>query len=84
MDFGVCHTHCWPAGYGDVAPRSMAGRLLAGISMMMGIMMIALPITVISNNFSCVYQERARAKMCKKERFQRSHSREMLAFGDAC
>jgi hypothetical protein len=54
------------AGYGDVVPVSLTGRLLAGISMLMGVMMIALPITVFSYNFSCVYQERARAKVSKR------------------
>lgn len=40
------------AGYGDAAPKSFQGRFFGSVVMMLGILMIAVPITVIGNNFS--------------------------------
>ena len=48
-------------GYGDYYPRSTLGYLLAGLSMMCGILVIALPITVIGSNFSAIYESLGRA-----------------------
>ena len=42
-------------GYGDIAPRTLAGWILASLAQMMGILVIALPITVIGSNFSAIY-----------------------------
>lgn len=42
-------------GYGDIAPRTVAGWILASLAQMMGILVIALPITVIGSNFSAIY-----------------------------
>ena len=42
-------------GYGDMYPRSVAGYMLAGTAMLCGILVIALPITVIGSNFSSIY-----------------------------
>ena len=39
-------------GYGDVVPTSLAGRLVAGFTMIAGMMMIALPIGVLVTSFS--------------------------------
>lgn len=43
-------------GYGDMYPRSLVGYLLAGLTQMCGILVIALPITVIGSNFSTIYE----------------------------
>lgn len=45
------------AGYGDAVPRSLSGRLLGSLVMIFGLMIIALPITVIGTNFSSVYRD---------------------------
>ena len=42
-------------GYGDIAPRTLAGWILASLAQLMGILVIALPITVIGSNFSVIY-----------------------------
>ena len=44
-------------GYGDAYPVTIAGRLLAGITMLCGVLIVALPVTVLSTNFSVVYAE---------------------------
>jgi hypothetical protein len=38
-------------------PRSLSGWLLASVAMVCGLMIIALPITVIGTNVSNVYRE---------------------------
>ena len=42
-------------GYGDIYPRTVAGFVLASITMLCGILVIALPVTVIGQNFSTIY-----------------------------
>jgi Ion channel len=44
------------AGYGDAVPISLFGKMLASVVMLFGLLIIALPITVIGSNFSEVYQ----------------------------
>jgi voltage-gated potassium channel len=39
-------------GYGDVAPITLAGRLVASITMFMGLMMIALPVGIVATAFA--------------------------------
>lgn len=39
-------------GYGDVVPITLAGRLVASVTMMMGLMMIALPIGIVATAFA--------------------------------
>ena len=39
-------------GYGDVVPVTLAGRLVASVTMMMGLMMIALPIGIVATAFA--------------------------------
>ncbi len=39
-------------GYGDVVPVTVAGRIVAGFTMIMGLMMLALPIGIVANAFA--------------------------------
>ena len=39
-------------GYGDVVPITVAGRIVAGFTMLMGLMMLALPIGIVANAFA--------------------------------
>ena len=39
-------------GYGDVVPVTLVGRLIASVTMMMGLMMIALPIGIVATAFA--------------------------------
>lgn len=43
-------------GYGDMYPVQWYGRLLGMLVMLSGILVIALPITVIGSNFADVYR----------------------------
>jgi hypothetical protein len=44
-------------GYGDVYPLTSAGQLIASVTMMFGILILALPITVIGSNFGAEYED---------------------------
>lgn len=44
-------------GYGDIVPTTPAGKVVASILMHAGILMLALPITVIGANFAVEYAE---------------------------
>jgi voltage-gated potassium channel len=39
-------------GYGDVVPVTLAGRIVAGFTMLAGLMMLALPIGIVANAFA--------------------------------
>ncbi|MGQ3671228.1 cyclic nucleotide-gated ion channel [Xanthobacter sp. TB0136] len=39
-------------GYGDIVPHTEAGRLIAAATMVIGVLMVALPIAIISSSFS--------------------------------
>ena len=39
-------------GYGDVVPVTLAGRMIAGVTMVMGLMMLALPVGIIATAFA--------------------------------
>ena len=51
-------------GYGDLSPRSLFGQLMGGLTMLSGILVIALPITVVGSNFSSIY-----AKLGSRQRY---------------
>lgn len=44
-------------GYGDVVPITMQGRIIASFTMLAGIIILALPITVIGQKFHEVILE---------------------------
>jgi len=44
-------------GYGDMYPITPAGKAIAGITMVLGILIIALPITILGQKFSEAYEE---------------------------
>merc|ERR1719335_136195 len=44
-------------GYGDVYPRTTFGRLIGGVSMLCGILLISLPVAIVGSKFQEVYEE---------------------------
>lgn len=56
-------------GYGDMAPTTTMGKFIGSICAVCGVLMIALPVPVIVNNFSLYYSHaQARLKLPKKRR----------------
>ncbi|XP_047123535.1 potassium voltage-gated channel subfamily C member 1 isoform X2 [Hydra vulgaris] len=49
-------------GYGDMSPTSLAGKIIGGFCASFGILVVALPISIIGSNFSFYYSY-AKAKM---------------------
>jgi voltage-gated potassium channel len=46
-------------GYGDVTPKTLAGRVIGGLTMVTGILMIALPVAIIGSSFAEVMRQRS-------------------------
>jgi hypothetical protein len=55
-------------GYGDMTPNSWAGKIIGGVCAIFGVLMVALPISVIGSNFNLYYAHaQARLKLPKKK-----------------
>ena len=46
-------------GYGDVIPKTLPGRIIGGLTMITGILMIALPVAIIGSSFAEVIRQRS-------------------------
>ena len=62
--FSSITASCWwvivtvtTVGYGDMYPVSVWGKMFGGMVMVLGVVVVALPMTVIVNKFSLVYAE---------------------------
>ncbi|XP_052391532.1 potassium voltage-gated channel subfamily S member 3b isoform X1 [Carassius gibelio] len=53
-------------GYGDVYPQTAAGRIVASLCILCGLLVVSFPITIIMNNFS-KYFEKNTPKRCLTE-----------------
>ena len=47
-------------GYGDIYPTSVAGKIVAGFIICIGLCVIAIPIGVIGANFSDIFEKQKR------------------------
>ena len=56
-------------GYGDMIPRTGLGYLVGGVCAVSGVLVLALPVPVIVNNFALYYSHaQAKAKLPKKRK----------------
>jgi len=71
-------------GYGDMFPTTPAGKAVAGVSMAWSLCVLALPIGVIGNNFSQVWEEYDREKMKERQNAAKEEMmlRRSIAWGD--
>lgn len=65
--FWWCIVTMTTVGYGDVVPQTPLGRVIAGITMILGILCIALPTGVIATTFSTRYEQAKKDKQAAEK-----------------
>ncbi|XP_028668998.1 potassium voltage-gated channel subfamily D member 2 isoform X2 [Erpetoichthys calabaricus] len=55
-------------GYGDMVPKTIAGKIFGSICSLSGVLVIALPVPVIVSNFSRIYHQNQRADKRKAQK----------------
>lgn len=55
--FWWCIVTITAVGYGDVAPRSIAGKICAGVATVTNVLLLGFPITIFSANFTEIYRK---------------------------
>lgn len=62
-----CAVTMTTVGFGDIYPRTLLGRLVAWVTMLSGILVIALPVAIVGSRFQEVYNDMEVAKRQKAD-----------------
>lgn len=60
-----------PLRYGDMVPKTIAGKIFGSICSLSGVLVIALPVPVIVSNFSRIYHQNQRADKRRAQKVSR-------------
>ena len=78
--FWWCLVTMTTVGYGDVVPTQAFGQFVGGLVMIFGIVVIALPITVIGSNFATIYKSHVTSEtLSAEEREQQEEADDELS-----
>ncbi|KAG7259553.1 hypothetical protein CRUP_036649 [Coryphaenoides rupestris] len=58
--------------YGDMVPKTIAGKIFGSICSLSGVLVIALPVPVIVSNFSRIYHQNQRADKRRAQKLQKA------------
>ncbi|XP_016330907.1 potassium voltage-gated channel subfamily D member 3-like isoform X1 [Sinocyclocheilus anshuiensis] len=59
-------------GYGDMVPKTIAGKIFGSICSLSGVLVIALPVPVIVSNFSRIYHQNQRVDKRRAQKVQKA------------
>lgn len=65
-----CHPAVTSHRYGDMVPKTIAGKIFGSICSLSGVLVIALPVPVIVSNFSRIYHQNQRADKRRAQKVQ--------------
>lgn len=71
--FWWCIATMTTVGYGDVVPQTALGKIIAGLTMIVGILAIALPTGIMATAFSARLEESRKNTLAKKVHNSPSH-----------
>lgn len=54
-------------GYGDAYPGTIFGKFIAAITMVCGILLLSLPVTIVGEKFEQIYKEEEAIKQSKRD-----------------
>ena len=85
----VCVWWAWvtmtTVGYGDMSPQTLGGRLIAMVTMVLGVLSIAMPVTVVANNFHEQYMlKKVRAAAERRRRPTHHATKPTMLQGPPC
>ncbi|XP_029550730.1 potassium voltage-gated channel subfamily D member 3-like isoform X4 [Salmo trutta] len=71
-------------GYGDMVPKTIAGKIFGSICSLSGVLVIALPVPVIVSNFSRIYHQNQRADKRRAQKKARLARIRIAQTGSSC